>query len=54
MAADVRAGAALVLAALAAEGESVITGVEHIERGYERMVETLTSLGGDVTVEQGT
>jgi UDP-N-acetylglucosamine 1-carboxyvinyltransferase len=45
---DVRAGAALVLAALAAEGESTITGVEHIERGYEQLDLTLRWLGADI------
>jgi len=42
---DLRAGAALVLAALAAEGKSEVSGVEHIERGYECFEEKLTSLG---------
>ena len=46
---DIRAGAALVLAGLAAEGETVVAGVEHIERGYEDFVGTLASLGADVT-----
>ena len=44
-AADLRAGAALVLAALAAKGESRIRGIHHIERGYERLPEALRSLG---------
>jgi UDP-N-acetylglucosamine 1-carboxyvinyltransferase len=46
---DLRAGAALVCAALAAEGQSEISGIEHIERGYESMVEKLRSLGAQVT-----
>lgn len=50
-ASDVRAGAALVLASLAADGEGLIGGIEHIERGHERLVETLTALGADVAVE---
>jgi UDP-N-acetylglucosamine 1-carboxyvinyltransferase len=45
---DIRAGAALVLAALVAQGESVIHGVDHIDRGYVRMDEVLKSLGADV------
>ena len=46
---DIRAGAALVLAGLAAEGETVIRGVEHIERGYDDLVGTLSSLGAEVS-----
>ncbi|MEN6357756.1 MAG: UDP-N-acetylglucosamine 1-carboxyvinyltransferase [Armatimonadota bacterium] len=46
---DLRAGAALVCAALAAEGQSEISGIEHIERGYENMVEKLRSLGAQIT-----
>jgi UDP-N-acetylglucosamine 1-carboxyvinyltransferase len=42
---DLRAGAALVVAALAAEGQSEITGLEHLDRGYECMVEKLSALG---------
>ncbi|RJQ09215.1 MAG: UDP-N-acetylglucosamine 1-carboxyvinyltransferase [Bacillota bacterium] len=42
---DLRAGAALVVAGLLAEGESEISGVHHIERGYERPVEKLVSIG---------
>lgn len=45
---DLRAGAALVLAALAAEGESRIAGVEYIDRGYENFVEKLRGLGADI------
>jgi UDP-N-acetylglucosamine 1-carboxyvinyltransferase len=47
---DVRAGATLVLAALAAQGESRITGIEHIERGYEKLDARLKSLGANVEV----
>ena len=46
---DIRAGAALVLAGLAADGETLVSGVEHIERGYDDLVGTLASLGADVT-----
>ncbi|MBI8990435.1 UDP-N-acetylglucosamine 1-carboxyvinyltransferase [Corynebacterium meridianum] len=45
---DIRAGAALVLAALCAEGESEIREVFHIDRGYPRFVESLNALGADV------
>lgn len=47
-ASDLRAGAALVLAALAARGESTIQGIRHIERGYERLPEALRSLGAKI------
>lgn len=45
---DLRAGATLVLAALAAEGESVLYGAEHIDRGYERFEERLKKLGAKI------
>jgi len=45
---DVRAGAALVLAACAARGVSTVSGIEHIERGYESLDEVLRSLGADI------
>jgi len=45
---DLRAGAALILAALAAEGESEITGVHHIERGYVDIASKLQSVGADI------
>ena len=45
---DIRAGAALVLAALCAEGESEIREVFHIDRGYPNFVESLNALGADV------
>jgi UDP-N-acetylglucosamine 1-carboxyvinyltransferase len=47
-ASDLRAGAALVLAGLVAEGDTVVTDVHHIERGYEDFVGKLRSLGADV------
>ncbi len=46
--ADLRAGATLVLAALAANGESVILEVYHLDRGYERFEERLNNLGADI------
>lgn len=45
---DLRAGAALVLAALAAKGQSEIDGIEYIERGYENFDTKLRSLGADI------
>lgn len=45
---DLRAGAALVLAGLHAEGETLINDVEYIDRGYEQMEEKLRSLGADI------
>jgi UDP-N-acetylglucosamine 1-carboxyvinyltransferase len=45
---DLRAGAAMVVATLAAPGTSEITGVQYIERGYEDIVGKLRSLGADI------
>ena len=45
---DLRAGAALVLAALRAEGETIISNVKYIDRGYEAIEEKLTALGADI------
>ncbi|MFD0871842.1 UDP-N-acetylglucosamine 1-carboxyvinyltransferase [Chlamydia abortus] len=45
---DLRAGAALVLAALAADGETEISGIHHIDRGYVNIVEKLQALGADI------
>ena len=42
---DLRGGAALTVAALAAEGESVISGMEFVERGYERFEKALKEIG---------
>lgn len=47
-ASDLRAGAALVLAGLAAKGETVVKNVHFIDRGYERLEETLQSLGATI------
>ena len=48
MASDLRAGAVLVLAGMAAEGETVVSRVYHIDRGYERIEEKLTGIGADI------
>ncbi len=45
---DIRAGASYVLAALCAEGTSVVRGIEHIERGYEHLEEKLRALGAQI------
>jgi len=45
---DLRGGAALVLAGLVAEGETIVGDVHHIDRGYERFVDKLAALGADV------
>lgn len=45
---DLRAGAALILAALAADGETEITGVHHIDRGYVDITDVLRGLGADI------
>ncbi|MGH9044191.1 MAG: UDP-N-acetylglucosamine 1-carboxyvinyltransferase [Acidimicrobiales bacterium] len=45
---DIRGGAALVLAGLVAEGETVLTDAHHLDRGYEDLAGMLSSLGGDV------
>ena len=46
---DIRAGVALVLAGLVAEGETVVSGAHHIGRGYEDLVGALGELGAQVT-----
>ncbi|MDD3269315.1 MAG: UDP-N-acetylglucosamine 1-carboxyvinyltransferase [Syntrophomonadaceae bacterium] len=45
---DLRAGAALLIAALTAEGSTTISNSEHIDRGYESIVEKLNSLGASI------
>jgi UDP-N-acetylglucosamine 1-carboxyvinyltransferase len=51
MATDLRASAGLVVAALAAEGDTVINRVYHIDRGYERIEEKLRHLGAEIRRE---
>ena len=48
LASDLRASASLVLAGLAAEGETLIDRVYHIDRGYETIVKKMTSVGADI------
>jgi len=45
---DLRSGASLVLAGLAAEGKTVVRGIHNIDRGYERFEEKLRSLGAKI------
>lgn len=47
---DLRAGAAMLVAGLAAEGVTEVTHIEYIERGYENVVSKLEGLGADITV----
>lgn len=51
MATDLRASACLIVAALAARGETMVSRVYHIDRGYERLEEKLQSLGADIRRE---
>jgi UDP-N-acetylglucosamine 1-carboxyvinyltransferase len=50
-ASDIRAGAALVIAGLVAEGVTTVSGASHIDRGYAHFAEDLRGLGADVTRE---
>jgi UDP-N-acetylglucosamine 1-carboxyvinyltransferase len=49
---DLRAGAAMVVAGLAAEGTTEITSIHYIERGYEDLVEKLRGVGADIWMEE--
>ena len=53
-ASDLRAGAALVIAGLLAEGITEVTGLDHIDRGYSNLVEKLTGLGATIWREKMT
>jgi UDP-N-acetylglucosamine 1-carboxyvinyltransferase len=48
MATDLRASVCLVLAGIAAEGETVVNGVYHLDRGYEKLEEKLRAVGADI------
>ena len=48
MASDLRASASLVIAGLAANGETQVDRIYHIDRGYERIEEKLQSVGADI------
>ena len=45
---DLRAGAAMIIAALTADGTTVISNIHFIERGYEEVVEKFQQLGADI------
>ena len=47
---DLRAGAALVTAGLIAEGTTIINDVEHILRGYERIIKKLSAVGANIKI----
>ena len=49
---DLRCGAALLCAALAAEGESIVHGSEYVERGYEEMENAFSFLGGNILLRE--
>jgi UDP-N-acetylglucosamine 1-carboxyvinyltransferase len=53
MATDLRASVSLVLAGLAAEGETEINRVYHLDRGYERLEEKLGTCGADIVRSRG-
>ncbi len=53
MATDLRASAGLLVAALAADGDTVVNRVYHIDRGYERIEEKLRGIGADIRREGG-
>ncbi|HPU16497.1 MAG TPA: UDP-N-acetylglucosamine 1-carboxyvinyltransferase, partial [Polymorphobacter sp.] len=48
MATDLRASMSLVLAGLAAQGETIVSRVYHLDRGYERLEEKLSAVGADI------
>ena len=54
VATDLRAGAALIIAGLIAEGRTTINKVEHILRGYEGIIEKLSNVGADIKIEEKT
>jgi UDP-N-acetylglucosamine 1-carboxyvinyltransferase len=49
---DIRAAAALLIAALAAGGESILSGLDHLDRGYDGMIKKLVACGADITVNE--
>lgn len=52
VATDLRAGASLILAALVAEGETTIDGIEHVLRGYENIVLKLMQVGAKISIQE--
>ena len=53
IATDIRASCALVLAGMAAKGKTVMTGVDHWRRGYDKLEEKLVGLGAQLQIETG-
>ena len=51
-ASDLRAGATLFLAALTAEGETIITNIEYILRGYDKLVMKLSNVGANISIKE--
>lgn len=49
---DLRAGACMVIAALIADGETTITEIKHVLRGYENIIEKLENVGAKITLEE--
>jgi UDP-N-acetylglucosamine 1-carboxyvinyltransferase len=49
---DLRAGATMIIAALLAQGQSTISGIEQVDRGYEKIEERLAALGADIRREK--
>lgn len=52
VATDLRAGACLVLAGLAAQGKTTITNIEHVLRGYENIIEKLENVGAKISLKE--
>ena len=52
VATDLRAGACLVLAGLAAEGQTIVDNVEHVLRGYENIIGKLSNVGAEIEIEE--
>jgi UDP-N-acetylglucosamine 1-carboxyvinyltransferase len=50
LAKDLRAGAALIIAGLTAEGATYVGNIHYVERGYERLIEKMTALGADIKI----
>ncbi|HPE47955.1 MAG TPA: UDP-N-acetylglucosamine 1-carboxyvinyltransferase, partial [Hyphomonas sp.] len=53
MATDLRASVSLVIAGLAAEGETVVNRIYHLDRGFERLEDKLNACGADITRRSG-
>jgi UDP-N-acetylglucosamine 1-carboxyvinyltransferase len=51
-ASDIRAGICLILAGMAAEGGATITGLHHIERGYENVIKAFQTIGANLTIKE--